>query len=106
MWLPALNRPMNDIKTIEEGCNTNDRRRVVTALKRLDERLQDRKRKVTQSGTNSSPQFTAPPPLCGGRTLKTMVNGELYWGVGRQIAALLRGDLTLKVWSVMDNRGV
>lgn len=36
----------------------------------------------------------------------TMVNGELYWGVGRLIAALLRGDMTLKVWSVMDNRGV
>lgn len=32
----------------------------------------------------------------------TMVNGELYWGMGRLIAALLRGDLTIKVWSVVD----
>lgn len=36
----------------------------------------------------------------------TMVDGELWWGTGRLIAALLRGDMTLKVWSVMDNRGV
>lgn len=32
----------------------------------------------------------------------TMVNGELYWGMGRLIAALLRGDLTIKVWAVHD----
>ncbi len=30
----------------------------------------------------------------------TMVNGELYWGMGRLIAALLRGDMTIKVWSI------
>jgi len=36
----------------------------------------------------------------------TMVDGELWWGMGRLIAALLRGDMTLKVWSVTDNRGV
>lgn len=30
----------------------------------------------------------------------TMVNGEMYWGMGRLIAALLRGDLTIKVWSI------
>ena len=32
----------------------------------------------------------------------TMVNGEMYWGMGRLIAALLRGDLTIKVWAVHD----
>lgn len=32
----------------------------------------------------------------------TMVNGELYWGMGRLIAALLRGDLTIKVWAAHD----
>jgi hypothetical protein len=32
----------------------------------------------------------------------TMVNGEILWGMGRLIAALLRGDITLKVWSVVD----
>lgn len=32
----------------------------------------------------------------------TMVNGELWWGMGRLIAALLRGDLTIKVWAVTD----
>jgi hypothetical protein len=32
----------------------------------------------------------------------TMVNGEILWGMGRLIAALLRGDMTLKVWSVVD----
>jgi len=32
----------------------------------------------------------------------TLVNGELLWGMGRLIAALLRGDITLKVWSVVD----
>jgi hypothetical protein len=32
----------------------------------------------------------------------TMVNGELWWGMGRLIAALLRGDLTIKVWVVTD----
>ena len=32
----------------------------------------------------------------------TMVNGELFWGMGRLIAALLRGDMTIKVWAVHD----
>jgi hypothetical protein len=32
----------------------------------------------------------------------TMVNGELWWGTGRLIAALLRGDMTIKVWAVHD----
>ncbi len=32
----------------------------------------------------------------------TMVNGEMWWGMGRLIAALLRGDLTIKVWAVHD----
>ena len=32
----------------------------------------------------------------------TMVNGELWWGMGRLIAALLRGDMTIKVWAVHD----
>ena len=32
----------------------------------------------------------------------TLVDGELFWGMGRLIAALLRGDLTIKVWSVND----
>jgi hypothetical protein len=29
-----------------------------------------------------------------------MVNGEIYWGVGRFIAALLRGDDHIKVWDI------
>ena len=32
----------------------------------------------------------------------TIVNGELWWGTGRLIAALLRGDMTIKVWAVTD----
>ena len=31
-----------------------------------------------------------------------MVNGEIIWGVGRFIAALLRSDKTLRVWEVID----
>ena len=30
----------------------------------------------------------------------TMVNGEIYWGVGRFLGAVLRGDKTLKVWNI------
>jgi hypothetical protein len=29
-----------------------------------------------------------------------MVDGEVIWGVGRLIAALLRGDKTMKVWDI------
>jgi hypothetical protein len=29
-----------------------------------------------------------------------MVNGEIYWGVGRFMAALLRGDDRIKVWDI------
>ena len=29
-----------------------------------------------------------------------MVNGEVVWGMGRMIAALIRGDKTLKVWDI------
>lgn len=43
--------------------------------------------------TNYDPKTAEP---------STMVNGELYWGMGRLIASLLRGDLTIKVWSVVD----
>ena len=31
-----------------------------------------------------------------------MVNGVIYWGVGRFIAALLRKDNNLKVWNVIN----
>ena len=31
-----------------------------------------------------------------------MVNGEIYWGVGRFIAALLRGDQAIKVWKISN----
>ena len=31
------------------------------------------------------------------------VNGSVYWGVGRFIAALIRKDNTLKVWNVINN---
>jgi len=36
------------------------------------------------------------------RTAKpsVMVNGEIYWGIGRFIAALLRGDKHVLVWKV------
>jgi len=38
MWIPALNRPMNDIKIIEELRAYHQRlKEVVTALKRLEE---------------------------------------------------------------------
>lgn len=33
-----------------------------------------------------------------------MVNNEIYWGVGRFIAALMRGDKTLKVWDVINTK--
>jgi hypothetical protein len=36
----------------------------------------------------------------------TLVNGEVLWGMDRLIAALLRGDMTLKVWSVVDKNKV
>jgi len=32
-----------------------------------------------------------------------MVNGVIAWGVGRFIAALLRGDKTIKVWDIQDS---
>ena len=31
-----------------------------------------------------------------------MVNGEIIFGVGRLIAAMLRGDTNIKVWSLKD----
>lgn len=33
----------------------------------------------------------------------TIVDGELWWGTGRLIAALLRGDQSIKVWNVITN---
>lgn len=32
-----------------------------------------------------------------------MVNDEIVWGVGRFVAALIRGDKTIKVWDIKDN---
>ena len=44
MWIPALNRPMNDIKIIEELRMYHERlKAVVTALKRLEERDKESK---------------------------------------------------------------
>ena len=31
-----------------------------------------------------------------------LVNGQIYWGVGRFIAALIRGDKKLKVWDIKN----
>ena len=33
----------------------------------------------------------------------TIVNGELWWGTGRLIAALLRGDSSINVWNVITD---
>lgn len=41
------------------------------------------------------PKETANPSV--------MVNGEIIFGVGRLIAAMLRGDLDIKVWSLEDD---
>lgn len=30
-----------------------------------------------------------------------LVNGEIYWGCGRFIAALIRGDKTIRVWDIV-----
>ena len=38
---------------------------------------------------------TAPPSI--------MVNGDVVWGVGRMIAALIRPDKTIKVWDIKDS---
>jgi uncharacterized membrane protein (UPF0127 family)/glutaredoxin len=35
-----------------------------------------------------------------------MINGEIYWGVGRMISALLRGDKTLKVWDIKNKKNI
>jgi hypothetical protein len=40
------------------------------------------------------PGHTAPPSV--------MVDGMIYWGVARYIAALGRGDETLRVWSIQN----
>ena len=40
------------------------------------------------------PRATAKPSV--------LKNGEVYWGVGRFIAALLRGDNNLLVWNIQD----
>ncbi len=40
------------------------------------------------------PASTAKPSI--------LVNGKLYWGVGRFIAALLRGDETVFVWNILN----
>lgn len=54
---------MNDIKTIEELRAYHERlKEVVTALQRLEKR----ERKVTQSGANPSPLFTALHPALRG----------------------------------------
>ena len=56
-------KPMNDIKTIEELRVYHKRLKgLAMALKRLEKR----ERKVTQSGTNPSPQFTALHPALRG----------------------------------------
>ena len=41
------------------------------------------------------PTSTAKPSV--------MVNGQIYWGVGRYLAALIRGDKQLKVWNVTSH---
>lgn len=38
------------------------------------------------------PASTAKPSI--------MFNGEIYWGCGRFVAALIRGDNTIKVWDL------
>ena len=35
-----------------------------------------------------------------------MVNGEVIFGVGRMIAALLRGDEHMKVWNLKDGKSI
>ena len=62
MWIPALNRPMNDIKTIEELSVCHERLKgIVMALKRLEER----ERKDAQSGTDETPLHRTPPRYAG-----------------------------------------
>ena len=57
---------MNDIKTIEELRAYHKRlKEVVTALKRLEEWLEERERKDSQSGTDDTP-FTALYPALRG----------------------------------------
>jgi len=38
-------------------------------------------------------------PADGARP-SVMVDGEVYWGCGRFLAAILRNDVTLKVWDI------
>ena len=57
---------MNDIKAIEELSVCHERsKEVVTAIKRLEERLKERERKVTQSGTDDTPLHRTPPRSAG-----------------------------------------
>ena len=44
------------------------------------------------------PSSTAQPSL--------MVNGEILFGVGRFVAALLRGDETMKVWDLSNRENI
>tara|TARA_R110002020_G_scaffold103416_9_gene242213 strand:+ start:2231 stop:5356 length:3126 start_codon:yes stop_codon:yes gene_type:complete len=39
---------------------------------------------------------TAPPSI--------MVNGDVIWGVGRMVAALIRPDKIIKVWDIKDSK--
>jgi len=41
---------------------------------------------------------TAPPSI--------MVNGDVIWGVGRMVAALIRPDKTIKVWDIKDSKTI
>jgi len=43
-------------------------------------------------------QYSKMPSATAGPSI--MVNGEIYWGIGRFIAALLRGDKTIKIWDI------
>jgi hypothetical protein len=57
---------MNDIKTIEELRAHHERLKgVVTALKRLEKRLDAQGRKDTQSGTDDTPLHRTPPRPAG-----------------------------------------
>ena len=61
---------MNDINTIDELRVCHERlKEVVTALKRLEEWLEEwldaQERKVTQSGTDNTPLHRTPPRSAG-----------------------------------------